>query len=98
MSCRRTICSVQGSFFLPVSGAESVKEEYLELRLPLVEDKPFVQAIDLDLAARHSDYSIDSASSGISTNTFKIAGGLRTDRGYPFSQPAITAPRGAQSV
>ena len=63
----------QGTFFSPVSGAESVKEEYLELRIPLVEDKPFAQAIDLDLAARHSDYNVDSASNGISTNTFKIA-------------------------
>ncbi len=34
----------QGTFFSPVSGAESVKEEYLELRVPLVEDKPFARS------------------------------------------------------
>jgi outer membrane receptor protein involved in Fe transport len=63
----------QGTFFPPVAGGENVKEEYVELRMPLIEDKPFVQAIDLDLAARHSAYHVDSTSNGVSTNTFKIA-------------------------
>jgi iron complex outermembrane receptor protein len=63
----------QGAFFPPVTGAESVKEEYLELHVPMIEDKRFVQAADLDVAARHSDYTIDNSASGFTTNTFKIA-------------------------
>jgi outer membrane receptor protein involved in Fe transport len=50
-----------------------VKEEYFELRMPVIEDKPFVEAIDLDLAGRHSAYHVDGTSNSISTNTFKIA-------------------------
>jgi iron complex outermembrane recepter protein len=69
----------QGSFFLPVSGAERVVEEYAELRIPLVESKPLAEAIDLDLAGRHSAYTIDTASNGISTNTFKIAADYSPD-------------------
>ena len=63
----------QGAFFPPVSGAESVKEEYLELRVPIVEHKPFAEAIDLDLAYRHSGYTVAGSANGFSTNTFKIA-------------------------
>jgi outer membrane receptor protein involved in Fe transport len=63
----------QGTFFPPVSGAESVKEEYFELRIPVIEDRPFVEAIDLDLAGRHSAYNVDGTNNGVSTNTFKIA-------------------------
>src|SRR5882724_1108213 len=63
----------QGTFFPPVAGGENVKEEYFELRMPLIEDKPFVEAIDLDLAGRHSAYHVDGTGNGVSTNTFKIA-------------------------
>jgi iron complex outermembrane recepter protein len=63
----------QGTFFPPVAGGENVKEAYFELRMPLIEDKPFVEAIDLDLAGRHSAYHVDGTSNSVSTNTFKIA-------------------------
>jgi outer membrane receptor protein involved in Fe transport len=63
----------QGAFFPPVSGAEGVTEEYVELRVPVIEDKRFVEAVDLDLAYRHSGYTVDNSANGFSTNTFKIA-------------------------
>ena len=63
----------QGAFYPPVSGAEGVREEYLELRVPIAESRPLLHALDLDLAARHSDYSVDNVSNGFSTNTYKIA-------------------------
>ncbi|MDB6041700.1 MAG: TonB-dependent receptor [Gammaproteobacteria bacterium] len=63
----------QGAFYPPVRGGEIVKEEYFEIHIPVVENKAFMEAIDLDLAGRHSDYSIDNSSNGFSTNTFKIA-------------------------
>jgi iron complex outermembrane recepter protein len=62
----------QGAFYPPVSGAENVKEEYLELHVPIVQSKPLMRAVDVDLAARHSNYTVDSVSSGFSTNTYKI--------------------------
>lgn len=61
----------QGQFFPPISGRESVTDEYTEIRVPVIEAKPFVKALNVDVAGRHSSYSIGSAS-GFSTNTFKI--------------------------
>ena len=63
----------QGTFYSPVSGGESVREEYLEIRVPLIENEPFVKAMDVDVAGRHSAYSFSGSGSGVSTNTFKIA-------------------------
>jgi outer membrane receptor protein involved in Fe transport len=57
---------------LPISGGEMVTEEYGEIRAPIVQDKPFVQALDLNLAFRHSDFTVDNSSSAFSTNTYKI--------------------------
>ena len=51
---------------LPTKGGYNVDEAYLELNAPLLADRPFVQLLELNGAARFSDYS----SSG-STTTFK---------------------------
>lgn len=64
----------QGAFFPPVSGSEAVKEEYAELRVPMIENKPFVKSLNLDLAYRHSSYTVDQMSNAFTTNTYKIAG------------------------
>lgn len=61
-----------GQSFPPVSGSESVLEEYTEFWLPVVEDKSFVNALDLDVAGRHSGYSISAGHPGFSANTFKL--------------------------
>ncbi len=61
-----------GQAFPPVAGSESVLEEYSEFWLPLVEDKPFVHALDFDLAGRHSGYTISAGHPGFSANTFKL--------------------------
>ncbi len=63
----------QGTFFPPVAGAESVRDEYFELLVPVIERKPLVKAMNLHIAGRHSDYRIDGVSNGVSTNTFEIA-------------------------
>ena len=57
---------------LPISGGEMVTEEYGEIRAPILQDKPFAQSLDLNLAFRHSDYTVDNSSSDFSTNTYKI--------------------------
>ncbi len=59
-------------FFPPVSGSESIAEEYLEVRLPLIENKPFVQSLNVDAAGRHSTYHFSAGGQGVSTNTFKL--------------------------
>jgi len=61
-----------GQSFPPVSGSESVLEQYAELWIPLVEDKPLVHTLDLDVAGRHSSYSISAGNPGFSANTFKV--------------------------
>lgn len=50
-----------------VSGKQNVKEIAGELLIPLLKDVPFVQAFELNLAARHTDYSISGP-----VNTWKI--------------------------
>ena len=41
----------------PTAGSYSVEEFYLELAIPLIADVAFVDALDLELATRYSDYS-----------------------------------------
>jgi outer membrane receptor protein involved in Fe transport len=57
----------QGGATQSVSGAYSVKELFLEARVPLISDKPFVEDLSLDGGYRRSDYT----SIG-STDTYKI--------------------------
>lgn len=62
----------QGQVFSPVSGSESVIEEYAEVHVPLVENEPLVDALNLDVAGRHSTYTISGSHPGFNTNTFKV--------------------------
>lgn len=61
-----------GQSFPPVSGSENVLEEYAELWIPVIDDKPLANALDLDVAGRHSSYSISAGHAGFSANTFKL--------------------------
>ena len=67
----------------PVDGGYDVYEAFGELRVPLVQDAPFVEDLILELAYRFSDYSI-----GATTHTYKVSGdwtvvdGLRLRAGY----------------
>jgi outer membrane receptor protein involved in Fe transport len=40
------------------SGSQNVREAYVELRVPLLADKPFVKDLSLDVAGRHSRYDL----------------------------------------
>jgi iron complex outermembrane receptor protein len=51
---------------LPTSGRYNVDEAYAELRLPLLKDTPFFHRLEVNGAARYSDYSTSG-----STTTFK---------------------------
>jgi len=39
------------------NGHYNVKEEYLELAIPVLKDQPFAKLLSFDVATRHSDYS-----------------------------------------
>lgn len=46
------------------SGAYTIKEFFGELQIPVLKDAPFAQSFDINLAARHTDYS---TSGGVDT-------------------------------
>jgi outer membrane receptor protein involved in Fe transport len=54
-------------------GGEKVMEEFAEVQLPLIEDKPFAKSLALDLAFRNSKYTVDSSSQGFSTHTYRFS-------------------------
>jgi outer membrane receptor protein involved in Fe transport len=72
----------QGGATADVSGAVLVKEIFTEARIPLVQGRPGVQDLSLDLRYRNSDYDIgvdaDTYNVGIAyspTDDFKLRGG-----------------------
>ena len=74
----------------PVNGAFDVYELFGEVRVPLVEDQPFIHRLSLELGYRYSDYT-----SVGTTDTYKLGGewepmkGLRLRGGY---NRAVRAP------
>jgi len=73
-----------------VAGADSVKEAYVELLLPLLDDLPLIKHLEVDLAYRYSDYKHSGT-----THTYKgdlswqMFDSLRLRGGY---QRAVRAP------
>jgi iron complex outermembrane recepter protein len=51
----------------PVSGGIIAREAFIEARMPLIEDKPGFQELNLEGGYRYSDYNL-----GFKTNTYKI--------------------------
>jgi len=62
----------QGGNVLPYNAAEAYREYYAELRTPMVENKPFVDSMNLDLAIRHSESIVENSNNAFSANTYKI--------------------------
>ena len=73
-----------------VQGSDSVKEAYVELLVPLLQDLPLIKHLEVDLAYRYSDYKRSGA-----THTYKgdlswqVFDALRLRGGY---QRAVRAP------
>ncbi len=67
----------QGGATLPLSGSLGVKEAFIEMRLPLVEDKPFMKEISINPGYRFSKYD-----AGFSTNTYKIGADWSPDSSF----------------
>ena len=59
----------QGGATLPVKGVIQSWDEYLEARLPLIDDKPFAKSLATDDSFRHSHYAIGK---GIAADTFSL--------------------------
>jgi iron complex outermembrane recepter protein len=57
----------QGAPRLDTFGSFDVRELFAEARVPLVQDKPFVESLTLDTGYRYSDYSMD-----FQTDTYKL--------------------------
>jgi iron complex outermembrane receptor protein len=57
----------QGSATLPLNAGYGVKEGFVEARLPLVQDKPFLKEVSIDLGYRYSKYDV-----GYTTSTYKF--------------------------
>ena len=73
-----------------ISGKYDVKEIYAELKLPIVEDRPFIYSLGLELGGRYSDYSTVG-----SVWSYKVGGDWAPARGYRFRgiyQRAVRAP------
>jgi iron complex outermembrane recepter protein len=68
-----------------------VTDFFMEASVPLVEDRPWVQALALDLGYRYSDYS-----TGETANTFKVAGAWDIDHQLKFRASFNRAIRAAQ--
>jgi outer membrane receptor protein involved in Fe transport len=74
----------------PTQGSSAVREVFGELLIPVVKDIPFFQSVNVDIAARYSDYVLSGG-----TNTYKgdvdwaVIDGFRLRGGY---ERAIRAP------
>ena len=51
----------------PILGGEISREGFIEARMPLLEDKPFAQTLNLETGYRYSSYNL-----GFQTNTYKF--------------------------
>ena len=80
----------QGGATLPLSGADSVKEGFVEARLPMVQDKPFAKEISINPGYRYSKYDI-----GFTHQHLQVPGGLVAGLELPL--PRRLQPRGARA-
>ena len=59
----------QGGPVAAVAGGTTVGEFFMETKIPIVQDREWIQSLSMDIGYRYSDYSGD-----ITTDTYKVAG------------------------
>jgi len=59
--------SGEGGAITPIAGGVIAREGFIEANMPLIDDLPGAQAVDLDAGYRYSSYNL-----GFKTNTFKF--------------------------
>ncbi|HEV8330808.1 MAG TPA: TonB-dependent receptor [Steroidobacteraceae bacterium] len=83
------LLSGAGGATIGISGSTDVIDVFTELRVPLVQDKPFADQLGLELAYRYSDYD------PVTTDTYKIGADWAPVQDVRFRasyQRAIRAP------
>ncbi|QIL01740.1 TonB-dependent receptor [Sphingomonas sinipercae] len=73
-----------------ISGSYDVREVYGEMKLPLIEDRPYISSLGLELGVRYSDYSNVGG-----VWSYKYGGDYAPVRGFRFRtiyQRAVRAP------
>jgi iron complex outermembrane recepter protein len=74
----------------PTNGASPVKEVFGEALIPVIKDVPFFQSVNVDLAARYSDYDLTGGSATYKGDIdWAVRDGFRLRGGY---ERAIRAP------
>jgi len=86
----------QGGATIGVSGQYHVKEAFTEVQLPLVEDRPFFQLLEVRGGYRYSKYQI--AANSFSTDTWKIEGEWAPVRDIKFRASVNRAVRAPNIV
>jgi len=67
----------QGGSTVPIEGGIDVVEFFLETKIPIVQDREWVESLTLDAGYRYSDYSTD-----INTDTWKAMGEWTPKQGF----------------
>jgi outer membrane receptor protein involved in Fe transport len=83
-----------GAALVSVHGGYKVDEVFIEGSIPLVEDKPGAEEINVNLGYRYSDYS----PSGQTTDTYKVAGSWAINQDIKFRGSYQRAVRAANIV
>jgi iron complex outermembrane receptor protein len=86
----------QGGATIGVSGQYHVKEAFTEVQLPIVEDRPFFQLLELRGGYRYSKYQV--AANSFSTDTWKIEGEWAPVRDIKFRASVNRAVRAPNIV
>ena len=74
----------------PTKGSSPVKEVFGELLIPVVKDIPFAESVNVDIAARYSDYDLSGGSPTYKGDIdWAVTDGFRLRGGY---ERAIRAP------
>ena len=74
----------------PTKGASPVREAFGELLIPVVKDEPFFQSVNVDIAARYSDYVLSGGAPAYKGDIdWAVTDGFRLRGGY---ERAIRAP------
>ncbi|HKD48117.1 MAG TPA: TonB-dependent receptor [Rhizomicrobium sp.] len=74
----------------PTKGSSPVRELFGESLIPVIKDRPMFQSVDLDIAARYSDYALSGETATYKGDlNWSVIDGLRLRGGY---ERAIRAP------
>jgi outer membrane receptor protein involved in Fe transport len=69
----------QGGPVTPVEGQVQVAEFFTELKIPVVQDRPWFESLTAEFGYRYSDYD-----TGVDTNTYKAGGEWTPVEGFKF--------------